>query len=232
MVPVGESVKEEVSSDTLQQREDSNVTNHMSEENLSNGVSTLQPGKRGTLPSIKTKKMKPLSDSTADNLQLNQEGMTSPETPKKGLQSPESSSLPSQSGQERSTPSTMREKVSEDGYNWRKYGQKLVKGNEYVRSYYRCTHPNCQVKKQLKRLHDGQVVDIIYFGHHDHPKPQLNVPVAVGFVVSIVEERQKETSLTTAEGRRNYNSFLLHFGPLVTLCLTSSMTLISRHISR
>ncbi|KAE9596386.1 putative transcription factor WRKY family [Lupinus albus] len=39
------------------------------------------------------------------------------------------------------------ERASDDGYNWRKYGQKLVKGSEFPRSYYKCTHPNCEVKK-------------------------------------------------------------------------------------
>lgn len=61
---------------------------------------------------------------------------------------------------------------SEDGYNWRKYGQKQVKGSEYPRSYYKCTHPNCQVKKKVERSHDGQITEIIYKGGHSHSKPQ------------------------------------------------------------
>ncbi|CAI0383557.1 unnamed protein product [Linum tenue] len=81
----------------------------------------------------------------------------------------------------------IREKVLEDGYNWRKYGQKLVKGNEFIRSYYKCTHPSCQVKKQLERSHEGQLADIVYFGQHDHPKPQANLTPALGFVSSIEE---------------------------------------------
>lgn len=76
-----------------------------------------------------------------------------------------------QSGSEGSSSPFIREKVMEDGYNWRKYGQKLVKGNEFVRSYYRCTHPNCKAKKQLERSPGGQIVDTVYFGEHDHPKP-------------------------------------------------------------
>ncbi|XP_038887974.1 WRKY transcription factor 1 isoform X2 [Benincasa hispida] len=87
--------------------------------------------------------------------------------------------------------STIREKVSEDGYNWRKYGQKLVKGNVFVRSYYRCTHPTCMVKKQLERTHDGKITDTVYFGQHDHPKPQPHIPVAVGGV-TVVEEKFDE----------------------------------------
>ncbi|XP_071728619.1 WRKY transcription factor 44-like [Rutidosis leptorrhynchoides] len=57
---------------------------------------------------------------------------------------------------------------SEDGYNWRKYGQKQVKGSEYPRSYYKCTHPNCQVKKKVERSHDGHITEIIYKGAHNH----------------------------------------------------------------
>ncbi|XVF30319.1 hypothetical protein REPUB_Repub16aG0046600 [Reevesia pubescens] len=63
-------------------------------------------------------------------------------------------------------------KTSEDGYNWRKYGQKQVKGSEYPRSYYKCTNPNCQVKKKVERSLDGQITEIIYKGAHNHPKPQ------------------------------------------------------------
>lgn len=61
---------------------------------------------------------------------------------------------------------------SEDGYNWRKYGQKQVKGSEYPRSYYKCTHANCLVKKKVERSYDGQITEIIYKGAHNHPKPQ------------------------------------------------------------
>lgn len=62
-------------------------------------------------------------------------------------------------------------RTSEDGYNWRKYGQKQVKGSEYPRSYYKCTQPNCQVKKKVERSHDGQITEIIYKGNHNHVKP-------------------------------------------------------------
>eukprot|EP00250_Pteridium_aquilinum_P003383 c13697_g1_i1 orf=553-2643(-) len=64
------------------------------------------------------------------------------------------------------------ERPSEDGYNWRKYGQKQVKGSEYPRSYYKCTHPNCPVKKKVERSYDGQITEIVYKGEHNHPKPQ------------------------------------------------------------
>ncbi|KAG8383062.1 hypothetical protein BUALT_Bualt05G0145600 [Buddleja alternifolia] len=61
------------------------------------------------------------------------------------------------------------DKPTDDGYNWRKYGQKQVKGSEYPRSYYKCTHANCPVKKKVERSLDGQITEIIYKGQHNHP---------------------------------------------------------------
>lgn len=60
----------------------------------------------------------------------------------------------------------------DDGYNWRKYGQKQVKGSENPRSYYKCTYPNCPMKKKVERTLDGQITEIVYKGNHNHPKPQ------------------------------------------------------------
>ncbi|CAJ1960505.1 unnamed protein product [Sphenostylis stenocarpa] len=61
---------------------------------------------------------------------------------------------------------------SDDGYNWRKYGQKQVKGSENPRSYYKCTYPNCPTKKKVERSLDGHITEIVYKGSHNHPKPQ------------------------------------------------------------
>ncbi|GAV58658.1 WRKY domain-containing protein [Cephalotus follicularis] len=61
---------------------------------------------------------------------------------------------------------------SDDGYNWRKYGQKQVKGSENPRSYYKCTYPSCPTKKKVERSIDGQITEIVYKGSHNHPKPQ------------------------------------------------------------
>ncbi|KAK9747595.1 hypothetical protein RND81_02G002300 [Saponaria officinalis] len=58
----------------------------------------------------------------------------------------------------------------EDGYRWRKYGQKAVKHSPFPRSYYRCTSVSCNVKKRVERsFSDASVVVTTYEGHHTHP---------------------------------------------------------------
>ncbi|XP_076885632.1 putative WRKY transcription factor 75 [Bidens hawaiensis] len=67
--------------------------------------------------------------------------------------------------------------ILDDGYRWRKYGQKAVKNSKFPRSYYRCTYEGCNVKKQVQRLsEDEEVVETTYEGTHSHPieKPNNN----------------------------------------------------------
>ncbi|XP_027773064.1 probable WRKY transcription factor 26 [Solanum pennellii] len=59
---------------------------------------------------------------------------------------------------------------SDDGYTWRKYGQKQVKGSNFPRSYYKCTEPKCLVRKKVESAPNGHVIEIVYNGAHTHPK--------------------------------------------------------------
>ncbi|KAJ8439268.1 hypothetical protein Cgig2_030203 [Carnegiea gigantea] len=66
------------------------------------------------------------------------------------------------------------EDVLDDGYKWRKYGQKSVKNSVHPRSYYRCTYHTCNVKKQIQRhSKDKGIVITTYEGIHNHPSEKL-----------------------------------------------------------
>ncbi|RDX94090.1 putative WRKY transcription factor 23, partial [Mucuna pruriens] len=70
----------------------------------------------------------------------------------------------------------------DDGYRWRKYGQKAVKNSPHPRSYYRCTTPACGVKKRVERSsEDPTVVVTTYEGQHTHPCPATS-RASLGFM--------------------------------------------------
>ncbi|GAB4828648.1 WRKY Transcription Factor [Ancistrocladus abbreviatus] len=76
----------------------------------------------------------------------------------------------------------------EDGYRWRKYGQKAVKNSPYPRSYYRCTTQKCTVKKRVERsFQDPSIVITTYEGQHNHHVPATlrgqSAAAAAGFML-------------------------------------------------
>ncbi|KAJ0078792.1 hypothetical protein Patl1_24051 [Pistacia atlantica] len=109
--------------------------------------------------------------------------------------------------QKRTNPPLGVVNTSEDVYNWRKYGQKQVKGSEYPRSYYKCTHPNCLVKKKVERSYDGQITKIIYKGAHNHPEPQPSRRPLLGSAFSLDEMSERSegsgTCFRVEDGKDN-----------------------------
>ncbi|KAI3808977.1 hypothetical protein L1987_24940 [Smallanthus sonchifolius] len=63
----------------------------------------------------------------------------------------------------------------EDGYAWRKYGQKEILNSKFPRCYFRCTHRHfhgCKAVKQVQKQEDGSnMFHITYFGQHTCPTP-------------------------------------------------------------
>ncbi|XP_060204250.1 probable WRKY transcription factor 53 [Lycium barbarum] len=57
----------------------------------------------------------------------------------------------------------------DDGYSWRKYGQKYILGANHPRAYYRCTHrkQGCFATKQVQKSdEDPLVFEVTYKGKH------------------------------------------------------------------
>ncbi|KAG0631450.1 hypothetical protein M758_1G254300 [Ceratodon purpureus] len=72
--------------------------------------------------------------------------------------------------------------VLDDGFKWRKYGQKAVKNSPHPRNYYRCTTPLCPVRKRVERSNeDSGLVITTYEGTHTHQTPGFHRPSAGGY---------------------------------------------------
>ncbi|RZC91332.1 hypothetical protein C5167_027394 [Papaver somniferum] len=58
----------------------------------------------------------------------------------------------------------------DDGYSWRKYGQKDIIGAKYPRGYYKCTSQKtqgCSAMKQVQRSElDSSIFNVSYIGRH------------------------------------------------------------------
>nr|UVI62186.1 WRKY transcription factor [Rehmannia glutinosa] len=65
--------------------------------------------------------------------------------------------------------------VPDDGYSWRKYGQKEILGSRYPRDYFRCAHlyhQKCLASKQVQRSDDDpNIFEVKYRGTHTCMRP-------------------------------------------------------------
>ncbi|KAJ8760039.1 hypothetical protein K2173_010895 [Erythroxylum novogranatense] len=71
---------------------------------------------------------------------------------------------------------TARLVLPEDGYEWRKYGQKYIQNIRKWRSYFRCQKQNCMAKKRVEWSTSGEADDVrvVYDGMHNHSQGPSN----------------------------------------------------------
>ncbi|CAL4918205.1 unnamed protein product [Urochloa decumbens] len=63
--------------------------------------------------------------------------------------------------------------MPEDGYEWKKYGQKFIKNIQKIRSYFRCRNKLCGAKKKVEwhPSDPNRALRIVYDGAHQHGSP-------------------------------------------------------------
>lgn len=100
--------------------------------------------------------------------------------------------------------------VVKDGYQWRKYGQKVTRDNPSPRAYFRCAFaPSCPIKKKVQRsAENSSVLEATYEGEHNHPQP--------------TRAGELTSSCVTRSGSVPCSISINSSGPTITLDLTKN----------
>ncbi|CAI9092374.1 OLC1v1027594C1 [Oldenlandia corymbosa var. corymbosa] len=102
----------------------------------------------------------------------------------------------------------------DDGFSWRKYGQKDILGAKYPRGYYRCTYRHvqgCLATKQVQRSdEDPTILEVTYRGRHTcNQGSESNQP-------SVLAEKPESSSQANihqqvSKSQQNQQEILLNF---------------------
>ncbi|XAR59922.1 hypothetical protein NMG60_11033103 [Bertholletia excelsa] len=62
--------------------------------------------------------------------------------------------------------------VPDDGFEWKKYGQKFIRSINKNRIYYKCQKSHCKAKKKAEwSSSDPDNLRVVYEGDHNHEDP-------------------------------------------------------------
>ncbi|KAI3759958.1 hypothetical protein L1987_50345 [Smallanthus sonchifolius] len=137
-------------------------------------------------------------------------------------------------GKDVSTITKVSSTLFDDGYAWRKYGQKVILNSKHQRCTYKFEQ-RCQATKQVQKIDDEpSKYKIIYYGHHIcnnlQRAPQLNMEapnhrdnsILISFKTNTLSENNKVSNCFPLTKHSPKEGFSHSLGPLIYEQVSSS----------